>query len=79
MEEYERKLAIQDMKKAEKLLQNKEFVDIILGRYMKESIHDLMYREGSSDGVLKGIDARKSLNDFIYSIIEDGKLAEEIK
>ena len=38
-----------------------------------------MFREGSSDGVMRGIDARKSLNDFLYSIIEDGKLAEEIK
>jgi len=68
---------ISDKRKAESLLQNKEFVDIILVRYMKDSIHDLMFREGSSDGVMRGIDSRKSLNDFLYGIIEEGKIAEE--
>ena len=29
----------------EELLQNKVFVDIIMRRYMRESIHDLMFRE----------------------------------
>ena len=61
----------------EELLQNKGFIDIIMPRYMRESIHDLMYREGSSNGVTRGIDARKDLNDFLFNIIEEGKLAEE--
>ena len=61
----------------EELLQNKAFKDIILNKYMNESIHELMYREGSSNGVLRGIDARKELNDFIFGIIEEGKFEEE--
>ena len=69
---------INDKRQAEALLQNKDFVDIILVRYMKESIHDLMFREGSSDGVMRGIDSRKDLNDFLYGIIEEGKIAEEV-
>ncbi len=68
---------IREKQKAERLLQNQEFIDIILVRYMNESIHELMFREGSSDGVMRGIDARKSLNDFIFSIIEEGKIAED--
>lgn len=69
---------IHNKSKVERLLQNQDFVDIILKSYMNESIHELMFREGSSDGVMRGIDARKSLNDFIYGIIEEGKIAEEI-
>jgi len=69
---------INNKSKVERLLQNQDFVDIILKSYMNESIHELMFREGSSDGVMRGIDARKSLNDFIYGIIEEGKIAEEI-
>jgi len=69
---------IDNKSKVERLLQNQDFVDIILKSYMNESIHELMFREGSSDGVMRGIDARKSLNDFIYGIIEEGKIAEEI-
>ena len=60
-----------------RLLENKDFIDIILVDYMKETIHELMYREGSSDGTIRGIDARKSLNDFIYGLIEEGKIASE--
>lgn len=69
---------IHNKSKVERLLQNQDFVDIILKSYMNESIHELMFREGSSDGVMRGIDARKSLNDFIYGVIEEGKIAEEI-
>ena len=68
---------IDDKRKVERLLQNQDFVDIILKSYMNDSIHELMFREGSSDGVIRGIDSRKSLNDFIFGIIEEGKIAEE--
>jgi len=68
---------IEDKRLVEELLQNKAFKAIILNRYMKDSIHELMYREGSSDGTVRGIDARKSLNDFLYGIIEEGKILEE--
>jgi len=78
MDEKLRLQRIRNKEKAERLLENKDFMDIILVDYMSTSIHELMYREGSSDGVLKGIDARKSLNDFFYAIIEEGKRAEEI-
>ncbi len=73
----EDKLAIDNKSKVERLLQNKDFVDIILERYMRDTIHDLMYREGSSKGTLRGIDSRKDLNDFIYGVIEEGKISEE--
>ena len=77
MIEKDRLDRIRNKAKAERLFENKDFMDIILVEYMNKSIHELMYREGSSIGVRKGIDARKSLNDFLYAIIEEGKVAEE--
>ena len=70
------RVKVEKARKVNSLLQNKDFVDIILVEYMKESIHDLMYREGASNGTLKGIEARKSLNDFLYGLIDEGKIAE---
>ena len=64
-------------RQVEELLQIKAFKDIILKEYMNDSIHELMFREGSSDGVCRGIDSRKSLNDFLFGIIEEGKILEE--
>ena len=65
--------------KVDRLLNNSDFIDIILVDYMKESIHELMYREGSSDGTIRGINSRKDLNDFIYGVIEEGMIANEGK
>ena len=77
MNEKDRLQRIRNKTTVEVLLQNKGFIDIILKKYMEDSIRELMYREGSSDGVCRGIDARKELNDFIFNIIEEGKYEEE--
>ena len=71
------RVKVEKARKVNSLLENKDFMDIILIEYMKESIHDLMYREGASDGTLKGIEARKSLNDFLFNLISDGEIAKE--
>lgn len=63
--------------KVVRLLENPDFKDIFLEYYLKTTMHDLMYREGSSNGVMKNLDARKNLNDFIYDIIDNGKIADE--
>lgn len=64
-------------KQLDKLLKQEEFVNIFLKKFLKESLHEMIYREGSTPGVIKQMDARKVFNDFIYQIIEDGKKAEE--
>lgn len=60
-----------------KLLEMPEFKSIFLEHFLKTTLYDVMYREGSSDGVNKLIDARKGFNDFVYDIIDEGKQAQE--
>lgn len=64
-------------KKMESLLDDPNFKDIFINYFLKSTIHELMYREGSSQGVMKELDARKVFNDFMYNIIDSGKNAEE--
>ena len=71
------KLKIQEKSKALMLLEDKNFYDLFLVKFLKESTYEMIYREGSSDGVVKEINARKVFNDFLYGIIEEGTIAEE--
>ena len=71
------KQKIQDKSKALRLLEDKDFFDLFLVKYLKESTYEMIYREGPSDGVIKEINARKSFNDFLYGIIDEGTIAEE--
>lgn len=63
--------------KALRLLEDKDFIDLFLVEYLKESTYEMIYREGPSDGVVKEINARKTFNDFLYGIINEGTIAEE--
>ena len=60
------------------LLDQPEFVDIFMKDFLKSSLVELIYREGSSDGVIKALDARKVFNDYVYDIIDQGVTAEQI-
>lgn len=58
-------------------MDDKDFIDLFLVEYLKESTYEMIYREGPSDGVVKEINARKTFNDFLYGIINEGIIAEE--
>lgn len=60
------------------LLGQPEFNDIFMKDFLKSSLVELIYREGSSDGVIKALDARKVFNDYVYDIIDQGVTAEQI-
>ena len=77
-EREELQLKIERKRKLDKILNSDEFQDIFLNYFLKESMYEMMYREGSSPGVVKQLDARKIFNDFVYDIIDDGKNAEEV-
>ena len=65
-------------KDMEYLLGLEEFQNVFLKEYMRESLNEMIYREGSSNGVIKALDARKQFNDFVYDIINEGTKAEEL-
>ena len=60
------------------LMSMEEFRYIFLELFLKESLNEMIYREGSSAGVIKALDARKAFNDFLYDIIDEGDKAKEI-
>lgn len=59
------------------LLETTEFKEIFLKHYMKETLNEMIYREGSSPGVMVELNARKNFHDYIYGIIDEGEQAEE--
>ena len=78
MTDREKKIAKVNKKRAmETLLNTPEFTEIFMNDYLSNSLNEMVYREGASDGVIDGINARKSLNDFIYAIISEGNYAEQ--
>ena len=71
----ERKLDTKN--KMDRLLSNEDFRYIFIDLFLKDSLNEMIYREGSSDGVIKALDARKAFNDFVYDIIDEGDNAKE--
>ena len=65
-------------KQLDKLLAMDEFRYIFMEVFLKESLNEMIYREGSSDGVIKALEARKVFNDFVYDIIDEGDNAKLI-
>lgn len=76
-EKQSRQEKIRNKEKANRLLNTPEFFDLILVKFLKESMYEVIYREGASDGVVKEIAARKVFNDFLYAIIDEGTMAEQ--
>ena len=80
MDAIERSLIEADLarsKAMDRLVVNPDFKLVFLEHFLKSTLNELIYREGSSDGVIKALDTRKGFNDFIYDTIDQGKYAEQ--
>ena len=66
---------INNKKMMEYLLSTPEFTSIFMKDYLTNSLNEMVYREGASDGVAKEINARKNMHDYIYAIISEGEYA----
>ena len=76
MNDREQKLQkVNNKKMMEYLLSTPEFTSIFMKDYLTNSLNEMVYREGASDGVVKEINARKNMHDFIYDIISQGEYA----
>jgi len=79
MDAIERNMIESDLARSramDRLVMNDDFKLVFLNHFLKTTLNELVFREGSSDGVIKAIDVRKGFNDFIYDTIDQGKYAE---
>jgi len=75
VEEAKRKVDLKN--RLERLFKDEDFDTLFMREYLKTTAYEVLYREGISDGSRRVLDARKVFHDFLYDIIESGKLAEE--
>ena len=75
----ERGLNVEKVQRAlslEMLVNDSNFQNVFMDYFLKTSLNEMIYREGPSEGVVRAIHARKTFNDFIYDIMDEGKQAE---
>lgn len=61
----------------ERLLKNEDFDILFMQEYLKASAYEVLYREGIQDGSRRVLEARKVFHDYLYDIIDSGKIAED--
>ncbi len=76
-QEDEKKLFRSQGEALNRLIDNQDFRDIFLKKYLDSHIKELYLREGNSDGVGKAIDAVKYFNDYLYGIITNAEIANQ--
>ena len=66
--------------KVTKLLNNEEFIDVILESFIKEGVlTNALHDNLSSEHVLDQLKARQILHSFLFDIIGQGEIAESNK
>ncbi len=67
------------MDSMKRLLENEDFRLVFMDGYLRESLIELMYREGVKESNINIMNARKIFSDFMYGVIEEGNFAASKK
>ncbi len=69
-----------DSEKVTKLLNNDEFIDIILEGFVKQGvIEHSLHHNLSADAVIEQLKARQILHSYLFDIISQAEIAESNK
>lgn len=61
----------------EVMLKQEAFQIVFQNHYLKETLNEMIYREGASPGVMVELNARKAFSDYLYMITDRGIEAEK--